>query len=201
MFRPLAWTKTLAVGFSSMLAITVVPLLMLFLFAAGACAARRKSGGALLHGALPAGNPMVPAPSHDHHRRQCVLFLLLAIPLALRIGSQFMPPLYEGSMLYMPTALPGHLARLGGASDAEAGSDHRAFPEVESVFGSVGRADSATDNAPLDMYDTTVMLKPRDQWRHGMTYEQLMQEMDAKLHFPGFPTLGRCRSRIGSTWN
>ena len=61
----------------------------------------------------------------------------------------------------------------------------RSFPEVESVFGSVGRSDSATDNAPLDMYDTTVMLKPREQWRPGMTYEKLMQEMDAKLQFPG----------------
>ena len=77
----------------------------------------------------------------------------------------------------------------------------RSFPEVESVFGTVGRSDSATDNAPLDMYDTTMMLKPREQWRPGMTYEKLIQEMDAKLQFPGFPTPGRCRSRTGSTWN
>src|ERR1700678_4703871 len=90
-----------------------------------------------------------------------------------------------GSSLYMPTALPG--ISISSAVDLMQKQDQiiRTFPEVKGVFGSVGRSDSATDNAPLDMYDTTVMLKPRDKWRVGMTYEKLIQEMDAKLQFPG----------------
>ena len=114
-----------------------------------------------------------------------LLFLIVTLPLALHIGSQFMPPLFEGSALYMPTALPG--ISIGQASQLLQEQDRiiRTFPEVETVFGSIGRSDSATDNAPLDMYDTTVMLKPRSQWRPGMTYEKLIQEMDAKLQFPG----------------
>jgi Cu(I)/Ag(I) efflux system membrane protein CusA/SilA len=114
-----------------------------------------------------------------------LLFLIVTLPLALHIGSQFMPPLFEGSALYMPTALPG--ISIGQASQVLQEQDRiiRTFPEVETVFGSIGRSDSATDNAPLDMYDTTVMLKPRKQWRLGMTYEKLIQEMDAKLQFPG----------------
>jgi copper/silver efflux system protein len=96
-----------------------------------------------------------------------------------------MPPLYEGSALYMPSALPG--ISIGQASELLQEQDRiiRTFPEVETVFGTIGRSDSATDNAPLDMYDTTIMLKPRPQWRPGMTYEKLMQEMDSKLQFPG----------------
>src|SRR5205085_6129178 len=114
-----------------------------------------------------------------------LIFLAVTLPLALKIGSQFMPPLFEGSALYMPTALPG--ISVGQASQLLQKQDRiiRTFPEVETVFGSVGRSDSATDNAPLDMYDTTIMLKPRSQWRAGMTYEKLTQEMDAKLQFPG----------------
>src|SRR4029077_9623112 len=89
------------------------------------------------------------------------------------------------SALFMPSALPG--ISIGQASQLLQEQDKiiRTFPEVESVFGTIGRSDSATDNAPLDMYDTTVMLKPRTQWRPGMTYEKLIQEMDSKLQFPG----------------
>ncbi|MDE3147900.1 MAG: efflux RND transporter permease subunit, partial [Acidobacteriota bacterium] len=123
------------------------------------------------------------------HRKTTLLinlvFLLVTLPLALKIGSQFMPPLFEGSSLYMPTALPG--ISIAQASQLLQEQDRmiRSIPEVESVFGSIGRSDSATDNAPLDMYDTTIMLKPRSQWRPGMTYEKLIQQMDEKLQFPG----------------
>ena len=85
----------------------------------------------------------------------------------------------------MPTALPGISITQASQLMQEQDRVIRSFPEVESVFGTVGRSESATDNAPLDMYDTTVMLKPREQWRAGMTYEKLIQEMDAKLQFPG----------------
>ncbi len=184
MFRPLAWTKTLAVAFSSLLSITLVPVLMLL----------------LIRGRLrpESANPVsrVTAAIYLPVLRLCLrfrkttlvlnlIFLAVTFPLALRIGSQFMPALFEGSSLYMPTALPG--ISIGQASQLLGEQDRiiRSFPEVQSVFGSIGRSDSATDNAPLDMYDTTIMLKPRNQWRAGMTYEKLIREMDEKLQFPG----------------
>src|SRR5947209_7390779 len=114
-----------------------------------------------------------------------LLFLVLTFPLMFKLGSQFMPPLYEGSSLYMPTALPGISITQASLLLQEQDRVLRSFPEVDTVFGVVGRSDSATDNAPLDMYDTTVMLKPREQWPAGMTYEKLIREMDEKLQFPG----------------
>ena len=130
-----------------------------------------------------------------------LIFLVFTLPIALKIGSQFMPPLFEGSSLYMPTALPG--ISITQASQLMQEQDHmiHAFPEVESVFGTVGRSESATDNAPLDMYDTTVILKPREQWRAGMTYEKLIQEMDAKLQFPGLSNTWTMPSKTASTWS
>ncbi|MGH6836093.1 MAG: efflux RND transporter permease subunit [Methylocella sp.] len=184
MFRPLAWTKTLAVGFSSLLAITLVPSLMLL----------------LVRGRLrpESSNPVsrVTQALYLPILRVCLrfpkitvlvnlVFLALTFPLAFKLGSQFMPPLFEGASLYMPTALPG--ISIGQATQLLQQQDQilRSFPEVATVFGSIGRSDSATDNAPLDMYDTTVTLKPNSQWRPGMTYEKLVAEMDAKLQFPG----------------
>ena len=111
-----------------------------------------------------------------------------------------MPPLFEGSALYMPTALAGISITQASQLLQEQDRILRSFPEVESVFGTVGRSDSATDNAPLDMYDTTIMLKPREHWRAGMTYEKLIQEMDAKLQFPGLTIPGRCQSKTVWTW-
>jgi Cu(I)/Ag(I) efflux system membrane protein CusA/SilA len=184
MFRPLAWTKTLAVGFSSVLAITLVPVLMV-LFIRGRLTPESRNPISRITQAL-----YLPVLRLCLRFRKTTLllnlvFLIVTLPLALHIGSQFMPPLFEGSALYMPTALPG--ISIGQASQLLQEQDKiiRTFPEVETVFGSIGRSDSATDNAPLDMYDTTVMLKPRGQWRPGMTYERLIQEMDAKLQFPG----------------
>jgi Cu(I)/Ag(I) efflux system membrane protein CusA/SilA len=184
MFRPLAWTKTLAVGFSSVLAITLVPVLMI-LFIRGRLIPESRNPISRITQAL-----YLPVLRLCLRFRKTtllinLLFLVITLPLALKIGSQFMPPLFEGSALYMPTALPG--ISIGQESQLLQEQDRiiRTFPEVETVFGSVGRSDSATDNAPLDMYDTTVMLKPRSHWRPGMTYEKLVQEMDAKLQFPG----------------
>ena len=185
MFKPLAYTKTFAIVFSSLLAITVVPILMVWLVRA-----RRYR--------LETENPV----AHFFQRlympviRWClrhraftialgVLFLIITFPLAFRIGSRFMPPLFEGSMLFMPTALPGISITTASQLLQEQDQILRSFPEVETVFGTIGRSNSATDNAPLDMYDTTVMLKPREQWTAGMTYDRLVQEMDAKLQFPG----------------
>ena len=184
MFRPLAWTKTLAVGFSSILAITLVPVLMT-LFIRGrlrpeSCNPISRVTQAIY---LPVLKLCLRFPKTTLLLN--IAFLLMTLPLVTKMGSQFMPPLFEGSSLYMPTALPG--ISIGQASQLMQEQDRiiRSFPEVESVFGSIGRSDSATDNAPLDMYDTTVMLKPREQWPRGMTPEKLISEMDEKLHFPG----------------
>ena len=185
MFRPLAYTKSFAIAFSSVIAITVVPVLMVLLIRGKRL--RPEEDNPISRFFQTIYLPVI---------RWClghraltiaanVIFLLLTIPLLFKIGSQFMPPLYEGSSLYMPTALPG--ISINSAVNLMQKQDQiiRTFPEVESVFGSVGRSDSATDNAPLDMYDTTIMLKPRGQWRKGMTYDGLIAEMDSRLHFPG----------------
>jgi Cu(I)/Ag(I) efflux system membrane protein CusA/SilA len=184
MFRPLAWTKTLSVAFSSLLAITVVPALMLY-FISGKLRPESQNPFSRISQAI-----YLPILRFALRHRWLtiavnLIFLSLTIPLALRLGSQFMPPLFEGSSLYMPTALPG--IGISQATQLLQEQDRiiRSFPEVDSVFGTAGRSDSPTDNAPLDMYDTTVMLKPRHEWRLGMTYEKLIAEMDAKLQFPG----------------
>ena len=184
MFRPLAWTKTLAVGFSSLLAITLVPSLML-LFIRGRLRPESSNPVSRVTQAvyLPVLKLCLRFPKTTVLLN--LVFLAVTAPLAFKLGSQFMPPLYEGAALYMPTALPG--ISIGQATQLMQQQDRilRSFPEVASVFGSIGRSDSATDNAPLDMYDTTVTLKPRSEWRQGMTYEKLISEMDAKLQFPG----------------
>src|SRR5215475_4188057 len=184
MFRPLAWTKSLAVGFSSLLAITLVPVLMVF-FIRGRLRSESQNPLSRITQALYLPVLRLCLKFRKTTLLLNLIFLVVTLPLALKIGSQFMPPLFEGSALYMPTALPG--ISIGQASQLLQEQDRiiRSFPEVETVFGTIGRSDSATDNAPLDMYDTTIMLKPRDTWRPGMTYEKLIQEMDAKLQFPG----------------
>ena len=184
MFHPLAWTKTLAVAFSSLLAITLVPVLML-MFIKGKL--RPESGNPISRLTQALYLPVLRLCLK--YRKTTLLinliFLAVTFPLMFRLGSQFMPPLYEGSSLYMPTALPGISITTASQLLQEQDRILRSFPEVESVFGTVGRSDSATDNAPLDMYDTTVMLKPRKQWRPGITYDKLIREMDQRLQFPG----------------
>jgi Cu(I)/Ag(I) efflux system membrane protein CusA/SilA len=184
MFRPLAWTKTLALISSSLLSITLVPALMPF----------------CLRGRLrpESTNPAARFTQAIYRPilRWClrhwktvvalnIAFLAVTVPLYFRLGSQFMPALYEGSALYMPSALPGISITQAVQLMQQQDRILRSFPEVATVFGTVGRSDSATDNAPLDMYDTAIMLKPREQWRPGMTYQKLIQEMDSRMQFPG----------------
>jgi Cu(I)/Ag(I) efflux system membrane protein CusA/SilA len=184
MFRPLAWTKTLAISFSSILSITLIPILML-IFIRG----RLKPESA---------NPVSRFTQFLYlpvlrfclrHRLAIVLaslvFLVATLPLATRIGSQFMPPFYEGDSLYMPTAYPGISITQASSLMQEQDRIIKSFPEVRTVMGAVGRSDTATDNAPLSMFDTTIVLKPQSEWPAGMTYSKLVQEMDAKLQFPG----------------
>ena len=184
MFRPLAWTKTLALVFSSLLSITLVPALM-SLFVRGRLTPESRNPAARITQAI-----YLPVLRWCLRHWELVIainliFLAVTIPLYFRLGSQFMPALYEGSSLYMPSALPGISTTQATALMQEQDRIIRSFPEVETVFGTVGRSDSATDNAPLDMYDTTIMLKSRKMWRAGMTYEKLIREMDERLQFPG----------------
>ena len=160
MFRPLAWTKTLSLIFSSLLSITLVPALMPFCLR-GKLRRESKNPAARITQAiyLP-----VLRWSLKHWKLVIVLnlaFLGATIPLYFRLGSQFMPALYEGSALYMPSALPGISITQAVSLMQQQDRIIRSFPEVSTVFGTVGRSDSATDNAPLDMYDTTIMLAAR----------------------------------------
>lgn len=184
MFRPLAWTKTLALIFSSLLSITLVPALMP-LCLRGKMRPEASNPAARITQAI-----YLPILRWTLRHWKIVvalnlIFLAVTVPLYFRLGSQFMPALYEGSALYMPSALPGISMTQAVSLMQEQDRIIRSFPEVSTVFGAVGRSDSATDNAPLDMYDTTIMLKPQEQWRHGMTYEKLIHDMDEKLQFPG----------------
>ena len=184
MFRPLAWTKTLAVGSSSVIAITLVPVLMVMLIRG-----RLKPESANPISRITQAIYLPVLRFCLKYRKLTIalnlIFLMATLPIAFKLGSQFMPPLFEGSALYMPTSLPGIAIEQAKSVLQKQDAILRMIPEVESVFGTVGRSDSATDNAPLDMYDTTLMLKPREQWRPGMTYTKLIQEMDEKVQFPG----------------
>jgi Cu(I)/Ag(I) efflux system membrane protein CusA/SilA len=186
MFRPLVWTKSLAVGSSSILAITLVPVLMVLLIRGKL---RPESANPISRITQALYLPVLRFCLRHRFLTIAVnlLFLVATLPVAFKLGSQFMPPLFEGSTLYMPTSLPGISIEQARTLLKKQDAILRTFPEVESVFGTVGRSDSATDNAPLDMFDTTLMLKPREQWRPGITYDKLIQEMDAKVQFPGIP--------------
>lgn len=184
MFRPLAWTKTLSEACASILAITLVPALMVLLIRGRL---RPESANPISRVTQAVYLPVLRWCLH--HRWLTIalnlIFLAVTIPLALHLGTRFMPPLFEGSALYMPTALPGISIEQAKVLLQEQDRILRSFPETVSVFGTVGRSDSATDNAPLNMFDTTIMLKPRSQWPAGVTYDQLIQQMDAKLQLPG----------------
>ncbi|HCL30454.1 MAG TPA: CusA/CzcA family heavy metal efflux RND transporter, partial [Candidatus Latescibacteria bacterium] len=189
MFRPLAFTKTFAMVFASVLSITLVPVLMT-VFIRG----RRltpESANPIARFFMWAYAPMLRLVLRWRWLALAVNFAVvpLTVPLLFTIGSEFMPPLYEGSMLYMPTAPPG--LSVGEATRLLQVQDKllRQFPEVERVFGTVGRATTSTDNTPMGMVNTIVTLKPKDEWRAGLTAEDLQSEMDAALQFPGFPNV------------
>ncbi|HQR88900.1 MAG TPA: efflux RND transporter permease subunit, partial [Caulobacter sp.] len=113
-----------------------------------------------------------------------LVFATTLIPLS-RLGGEFMPTLNEGDLLYMPSALPGLSAAKAGALLQQTDRLIKTVPEVDSVFGKAGRAESATDPAPLEMFETTIRFKPRDQWRPGMTPEKLVEELDRTVAVPG----------------
>ena len=184
LFAPLAFTKTYAMAAAAGLAVTLIPVLM----------------GYLIRGRIPpeTANPINRAliaiyrPALDAVLLRpaltigiAALILLATAYPALRLGGEFMPPLNEGDLLSMPSALPGISA--GKAAQLTQQSDRiiMTIPEVARVFGKMGRAETATDPAPLEMAETTIQFKPREQWRPGMTQEKLIEELDQKLKIPG----------------
>jgi len=189
MFRPLAFTKTSAMMWASLLSITVVPVLMV-MFIRGR-RLRPESSNPVSRFFTWLYEPVLRLALRFKWTALLVNLAVvpLTIPLLLGIGSEFMPPLYEGSMLYMPTSPPGmsitEATRLLQVQDKLL----RRVPEVEQVFGTVGRGTTPTDNTPMGMVNTIVVLKPRDQWRAGLTFDSLQADMDASLQFPGFPNV------------
>ncbi|HEY1303839.1 MAG TPA: CusA/CzcA family heavy metal efflux RND transporter [Vicinamibacterales bacterium] len=189
MFRPLAFTKTSAMVLASLLSITLVPVLMT-IFIRGR-RLKPESVNPVSRVFTWLYEPILRAALRFRWAALLLNFAAvpLTIPLLFAIGSEFMPPLYEGSMLYMPTSPPGmsitEATRLLQVQDKLL----RQVPEVEQVFGTVGRGTTPTDNTPMGMVNTTVVLKPREQWRPGMSFAQLQSEMDASLQFPGFPNV------------
>ena len=189
MFRPLAFTKTFVMVFASILSITLVPVLMTVFIRGRRLKPESANPVARFFTWLYA--PVLGLALRWKWMALAVNLAVvpLTVPLLFTIGSEFMPPLYEGSMLYMPTAPPG--LSVGEATRLLQVQDKllRQFPEVERVFGTVGRATTSTDNSPMGMVNTTVTLKPKDEWRPGLTTEQLQSEMDEALQFPGFPNV------------
>ena len=187
MFRPLAFTKTFAMASATLLSITLVPVLMTFILRGRKL--RPEAANPFSKVSVAVYRACLSAALRLRWVTLLVNFAVVpaVIPLIFMIGSEFMPPLYEGSLLYMPTAPPGmsitEATRMLQVQDRVL----RQFPEVARVFGTVGRGTTATDNSPMGMVNTTLTLKPRDQWRPGMTIEQLQAEMDEALQVPGFP--------------
>ena len=188
LFSPLAYTKTYAMAAAAGLSVTLIPVLMGYLIRGHI----RPESANPLNRVLIAGYRPVLDWVLRHPRLTLglggVLLLLTVIPYA-RIGSEFMPPLDEGTLLYMPTALPGLSSGKAGQLLQLSDRMIKTVPEVEHVFGKAGRADSATDPAPMEMFETTVTFKPRDQWRPGMTPEKLRAELDAAVKVPGLTNL------------
>ena len=188
LFSPLAYTKTYAMAAAAGLAITLIPVLMGYLIRGRI---RSERDNPINRGLIALYQPVLDAVLRFPKATLLaagVVLLLSLIPL-LRLGSEFMPPLEEGTLLYMPTALPGLSA--GKAAELLQQTDRmiKTVPEVEHVFGKAGRAETATDPAPLEMFETTVTFKPRSQWRAGMTPEKLRAELDAAVKVPGLTNL------------
>jgi len=184
LFKPLAFTKTYAMAGAALLSITVVPALMVWLVRGRIRSEDRNPLNRLV---LAMYRPTLAAALRHRVTVLVLALLLLAsslVPLT-RTGWEFMPPLDEGDLLYMPTTLPG--VSITKAREILQQTDRiiATVPEVERVFGKVGRAETATDPAPLSMIETTITLKPRSEWRPGMTTDKLIAELDAKIQFPG----------------
>jgi Cu(I)/Ag(I) efflux system membrane protein CusA/SilA len=187
LFKPLAFTKTYSMFFAALLSVTLIPALAV-LFVKGRIRgdqswlnrSLKAVYAPVIHFAVKWRWPVVIA---------AVVALIATVPVYRSLGNEFMPPLNEGSILYMPTTLPGisiaEATRVMQTMDREL----KKFPEVERVFGKAGLSTSPTDPAPLSMIETNIMLKPESEWREGMTWDKLIGEMDSAMRFPGMPNI------------
>ena len=184
LFAPLAYTKTYAMVAASLLSVTLVPVLIWYLVRGRI---RPENANPVNRVAAAAYKPFLSlALRHPWSvTLGAVLLVLATLWPASRLGTEFMPELDEGDLLYMPTTLPGLSTDAARALLQQTDRLIKTVPEVERVFGKAGRAETATDPAPIEMFETTIMLKPRDQWREGMTPEKLKAELDALVKFPG----------------
>ncbi|MCZ6868987.1 MAG: CusA/CzcA family heavy metal efflux RND transporter, partial [Gammaproteobacteria bacterium] len=187
LFKPLAFTKTYSMRFAALLSITLIPALAVLLIRG-----RIRGDRSWLNRALEAG--YTPVVRLAVRWRWLVLIAALVlpavtVPIYRKLGNEFMPPLNEGSILYMPTTLPGISIAEATRVMQTMNRELKKFPEVERVFGKVGRSTSPTDPAPLSMIETNIMLKPTSEWRAGMTWDKLIGEMDSAMSFPGMPNI------------
>jgi Cu(I)/Ag(I) efflux system membrane protein CusA/SilA len=184
LFAPLAYTKTYAMVAASLLSVTLVPVLIWYLVRGRI---RPENANPVNRAAAAAYRPfLMLALRHPWAVTAAATVLILAtLWPASRLGTEFMPELDEGDLLYMPTTLPGLSTDAARSLLQQTDRLIKTVPEVERVFGKAGRAETATDPAPIEMFETTIMLKPRDQWRAGMTPEKLKAELDALVKFPG----------------
>ncbi len=184
LFKPLAFTKTYAMAFAALLSVTLAPALAVLAIRGRIPHEHEQRWQA----ALARGYARVVRLVVRHCAAVIAAALLLVaatLPVYLALGREFMPPLDEGTLLYMPTGTPGMSATEAARVLQRMDRELREFPEVARVFGKAGRAESATDPAPLEMFETVVQLKPRASWRAGLTQSALIREMDEKLRYPG----------------
>ena len=184
LFHPLAFTKTFAMAAAALLSVTLVPALMI-VFVRGRIMPEARNP--LNRALIAIYRPVIDAVLKRRWLTLGLALVVLVVSLwpALRIGSEFMPTLNEGTLFYMPTTLPGLSVTKSQELLQTQDKIIRSFPEVASVFGKAGRAATATDPAPLEMFETVINLKPESEWRPGMTTDKLIAEMDAALQFPG----------------
>jgi Cu(I)/Ag(I) efflux system membrane protein CusA/SilA len=180
LFKPLAYTKTFSMAFAALLSITVAPFLMT-LFIRGRI--RKEEKNPVNRLLIRAYHPVARLALRWRYVMVglAVLAVLATVPIYFRLGSEFMPPLWEESLLYMPMTLPGASIHTMRQAIQEQDKVLMTFPEVASVFGTAGRAETATDNSPMEMVNTTIVLKRSDQWRRAMTPDRLTAEMDQAL--------------------
>jgi copper/silver efflux system protein len=184
LFAPLAFTKTFAMAGAALLSVTLVPVLML-LFIRGHI--KPESQNPLNRWLIAIYRPAIAAVMK--HKRATIIVALASMALtlypAMKLGGEFMPTLNEGTLFYMPTALPGMSVTKAAELLQTQNKIIKSFPEVDSVYGKAGRAQTATDPAPLEMFETVINLKPQEDWRPGMDTDKLVAEMDRALQFPG----------------
>ena len=189
LFKPLAFTKTFSMFFAAFVSVTLVPILMVWLIRGRI---RREAENPISRFLIRVYHPVVTFVL-DHRAATVVVAAVVLIatvaafgyPGYLALGREFMPELNEGDILYMPVTVPGISTTEAGKLLQLQDKIFRTFPEVERVFGKIGRSETATDPAPLSMVETTIMVKPESEWRPGMTWEKLLREMQHAIYLPG----------------